>query len=1187
MTHAVFDTNAEEKAALAAGFNQATHNAFLLFNNFSERLGKKPLESEENLKTHTFVDALTDKNARQAQKAADLLEGSFRFIKRLQRRLIAHKYMLERMNQKQNTQSTQSTEKTKPNTQSRASRAQENTLLPEDYKKFVQNALDHLHALRNACTHGYHEIPECDDVMEDLLGQIFDTARRTIKTRFADLTEREMEHLHRKKSAGKNKPVIDNPDFKYHFRCKNDRWSKFGMTLFCSLFLNKRDAMELFGQISGLKNSHSKKDKATKEVFACFHLSGLSQERLNVEVTAQTLALDMINELARCPKNLYDHLTPEVQKEFQISQSQAQDDEEEAGELLMLRHRERFIPLMMRYLDQTGAFPEMRFMLDLGNLHFEGYPKTILDIEQTRRLSQKVFGFARLPDAERIYENKEQPQSWRDLEKDPATVLEQDPQPFIAQTRPHYHELEDNIALKFVGPVQNLYPKIQPDLSKPSKVQGQTRYQTVANPVPHCWLSRHEMLHLGFLHLLRKRHSELNVEQVEHICRAYRSAMRKVYRAIDNGTLTPQKSKDELVRALGQEQYRYKGQQLTPDDLPSTLSDYLLGLPPLRGKKLKPVEKATRTIDRLLEDTQNRIASLERSVQDTGTDRRNKPGSAKQRPIKAGDLADFVARDIVRFMPAQNDDENQGKPTSLVFAQLQATLAYYGRDKERLPAFYKDLGLIGGANPHPFLGEVQNKASQAPGIIGYYKIYLNARKTHLETVKKAIANNPAHIDSHAWLKIKPQPQTPEAIKTYIQGLLKGKKGEDGGKRQAPPALNLPRKLFSPFIEKAMKKLAEKNPNLCSAISASTKPHTKHNTSYLIKLYFQHVVKIQSAQTNQSGPKELEYDSYPSYYDAPRRYAVIDKMHGKREGDNRFKPLLAQPQNTQYAYNTAETRELKYNLCSYLKDKEKEHANKANEAKKKPSSNPEKIYLRPYRAFEGNEKALRESRTQDQVLFLAMQELLDLEQGLDQELKSIALKNITRDTLDRQIDYKLELKNFGKTIKTKIRIAKVGEFRRFLKDRRLPGLFAYLTQPVICRAQLEQELKDYQTNRIKAFKLIHAFENKAYGQTGLASEYADTDVARKYKRGEHQRLLINWFAAQSQLSEDEKKQKIEEMVVLRNAISHNQYPTVKDRFVAKYPAAHAMLEQLKQVPEQQPEKTVANALFELLQTRYAA
>lgn len=78
---------------------------------------------------------------------------------------------------------------------------------------------------------------------------------------------------------------------------------------------------------------------------------------------------------------------------------------------------------------------------------------------------------------------------------------------------------------------------------------------------------------------------------------------------------------------------------------------------------------------------------------------------------------------------------------------------------------------------------------------------------------------------------------------------------------------------------------------------------------------------------------------------------------------------------------------------------------------------------------------------------------------------------------------------GRTIKrtihqSLIKVKNYGDFRRFLKDRRLNNLMFYFDSEVVERAAVEREVDEYDRNRIRIFELIRTFRGTKRQNAGL-------------------------------------------------------------------------------------------------------
>ena len=117
----------------------------------------------------------------------------------------------------------------------------------------------------------------------------------------------------------------------------------------------------------------------------------LSKERIRSEKSDMSIALDMINELKRCPRELFDTLSFADQDAFRIMS----DDHQE---VLQMRHTDRFVPMMLQYIDYNRLFSQIRFGVNMGKLRylFCSEKHCIDGQTRVRVLEQPINAFGRL-----------------------------------------------------------------------------------------------------------------------------------------------------------------------------------------------------------------------------------------------------------------------------------------------------------------------------------------------------------------------------------------------------------------------------------------------------------------------------------------------------------------------------------------------------------------------------------------------------------------------------------------------------------------------------------------------------------------------------------------------------------------------------------------------------------------------
>ncbi len=202
------------------------------------------------------------------------------------------------------------------------------------------------------------------------------------------------------------------------------------------------------------------------------------------------------------------------------------------------------------------------------------------------------------------------------------------------------------------------------------------------------------------------------------------------------------------------------------------------------------------------------------------------------------------------------------------------------------------------------------------------------------------------------------------------------------------------------------------------------------------------------------------------------------------------------------------------------------------------------YKKRYDLFEHNEKQLRQVKVEDIVVFMMSEYLLKytnknlIKTDGQFYLKDIAPKG-EKGILDkpmanfgRVFNYEVKgintvdiaIKGSTRIYQEDLKVKNLGDFNKFIKDRRLNNLLAYLQKDQIPRAELEKELENYDTVRIDIFKTIHDFENRILKQ---APSIDGTDFDN----------IIAHYQQSANLPTDAAAR----IKKIRDAFSHNKYP----------------------------------------------
>ena len=876
---------------------------------------------------------------------------------------------------------------------------------------------------------------------------------------------------------------------------ENNLFTEKGLAYFTCLFLEKKEAYLLLKKLFGFRDSREPKYQATFEAFCVYGIQ-MPLVRLESTEVENALTLDMLNELQRCPADLFDLLREEDRNKFKIDIG-VEDSEELEPKVALKRKEDRFTYHILSYLDQTEAFKALRFYLDLGNFHYKIYDKIIDKESRIRRLTKKITAFGRLDEIQKAVK----PDAWKALEKSREEFDENEEKPYIVETQPHYHLFEDNIGIKISTNTSDMAQ--YPDVVNAVKKSGEPKTE-----MPDFWLSRDELMSMTFYHVLQKEN--LKFKSVENIIKQHRQNMISLFKKGDlmplfeeeipkfKGIIEPAKHSQEnpeLIRIYQERKavvsaFLKDKFQVDFHDVPDLITDYLMGLESIGFENV-----AETKIANMVEKTDRMLKSLARKL-DT-KERKNKIGRKEHREVKAGDLGEFLARDFLLFQPTTDQVGDavmgKGKITGLAFQVLQAKLAFFGRDKDSIPDVLREFKLIDSENSHPFLSKVLTFKSK--GIISFYEDYLKQRKAFLQYCLQE-----KNYRNYHWLHLN------KNLEKEKQGFFK---------RLTQNYLSLPIYLPRGLFIEPLKEICSKHENQNLQTSLKT---DRVNTIFVLQQYFKHVLE----------------DAPQGFYDWKRSYKIFNRFNDDRQ--SKFKKL------PEAYFSTHEFEEQTPAIKKWINSKPEINDKGENERANR---------LGDLKDFQKNEKYIRHLKAQDMVLFLAAKDLLKKTGDaalLSQNIDQVKLANITPKSetsiLSTQIPFEIELtfqridkRTFQKKIYQKaLKIKNYGDFRRFVKDRRLPNLMEYLKDERIERADLEKELEAYHNTRIEVFRIVQAFETLVH--THLREDL-QTNLRIPVGKSEHEGILWTYFE-----HEGMDKQAIERIKNLRNAFAHNQYPEAK-------------------------------------------
>lgn len=657
------------------------------------------------------------------------------------------------------------------------------------YKETMDYCFEVLNNNRNMSVHGVFkpsraqaELIKATKLISPLRNA-FNGARRIIADRFS-LNERELDFLtgkkrYNKKTDGKSRKAkfVEREDFFYSFAKKDNDGNKvlsdIGLIFFTCLFLEKK-YVRLFLDNTLFKVSPKKEQKIIYEIFACYRMHQV-RERLDCEKDDIALGLDMLNEIHKCPKPLYELINDDKKKLFRMPSSSSKIDD-----ALMVRSHDRFPYLAMKYIDSKEIFKSLRFQVALGSYRYKFYDKQCIDGTKRLRILQKdLNGFGRLQEIEerRCKDWDAMIRKFEDVRTD-----NKDSKPYITDCHAHYIYNSNRAGLSLSG-------DYMPDING------------VAAPCrqPDCWLSTFELPAIIFLLELGGNPENIIVNHIKNKRRLYQDI---VDRKILPGTT---------------EEYILKEYNLPERYLPIKIRQYLLGTKADIKEKLAAHTK--NMVDDLHEKTMLQLDRLEKSLNSKDEQKRGKRGGHE---IKVGEIAQILAKDIISLQPSRN--QGHDKLTGLNYSAMQSALALY--DYARLKRIFQSAGLL-NEKPygHPFLKKVMKK--ECDDLLHFYHCYLEEKKIDIERRMRNYAGADytfLHKNSVKWAARDDQYYIDLASRYLWQPK------EENQEEKLPMPVELPRGLFAEAIKTELRKL--NNAQLNEAISKEL-----CNVNYLITTYF--------------------------------------------------------------------------------------------------------------------------------------------------------------------------------------------------------------------------------------------------------------------------------------------------------------------------------------------------------------
>jgi hypothetical protein len=486
-----------------------------------------------------------------------------------------------------------------------------------------------------------------------------------------------------------------------------------GFVFFLSLFLTRRQHEEVMNHVSGFKGTKEFNHYLTRQVFSCFCFRDI-RKSLRSDYSKDQLLMQMVEELNRCPKELYSVLPSKHQDEFieDINEYMKENTEFEGSleqgkvvhPVIRMRYGDKFPYFALRFIDEYFNFPSLRFQVKVGQYVKDVREKEIKGTHtySNRIVKEELRFMGKLSEVEKYTEEYFS----KDENKDKLTGWQKYPHPsyVIENNRiPVYLNLKGKDDFFTIGKEKIKYKDIAKwEVTEKEKfgefINRRTeKLKTIGIDkdyiqTPNVYLSVYELPALLHELLVKKTPEETLEEKPKE---------------------TPEEKLEEKLR----EKVRQQIQEIVSDSnnrkkakIPKKLR---------RIDDRNPIDDAQRVIkdvETLIEENDKKLNQIEKELQTANYGTFN----LKQR----GEHATWLAYDIKRFCGKSQIKNLKGYQ----FSELQALLAKYDTQKTELRNFLKEELDVAS---RPFL----KKSLQETSLEDFISEYLKRRKLFIEGLK--------------------------------------------------------------------------------------------------------------------------------------------------------------------------------------------------------------------------------------------------------------------------------------------------------------------------------------------------------------------------------------------------------------------------------------------------------------------
>lgn len=1004
-------------------------------------------------------------------------------------------------------------------------------------------------------------------------------------------------------NVNKSKKSTRNPNFYFSPGKKNgQKWliTDFGRYYFCSLFLQRSDAIE-FGKNVGLytdspfklsneernklqleekhraleeqkivdkegdghkvnpriiSNTESVQNTIIQEMLDVYRLRIPREGRIDAMMNEGTLIMDILNELRRCPKSVYETFSPADKKKFN---KVGTNPDGSKSEMKLIRYHDRFPYLALRMIDQTNAIGDIRFHLRLGLFRYRFYNKKTISgelVNPVRTIQKEVNGFGRWQDVEECRKSLYGKYFQNRIINDDG--LEQ-PVPDSLQSLPYITDWHAsyNIHACRIGMAWNL-SQMEDALYLPPLTfddgNNRNRKAPLDMPAPMCYMSIYDIPALLFYNYLYKRyHAErytsAGILTAESIIKNKYNALNDFFEFVTSGADLNSIKKKQIDLGLADNEL--------PDKIRCFIGTKKLfnidGKPLLdkntreqRLKEWRPEAELRRhTINRLkaiIEEDTYRIESLgkKREKIEVGG-RNNRYGRKGRADIRPGAIARYIIKSLMLWQPAM-PVAGGGKLTSANHQALAKYLEEYGSNDEslnNLHSIFQRAGLIGGTHPHPFINKVLKQKPMS--ILQLYTFYLEVEKAYAERMLTEVKTNTdditlppfAHPNGLRW-----STTLTEAAKRYT---TVPNEQNDASTDSHRAVVSLPDGLFTSHIISLLRQALPHNSELEPMRKILEGNNNMLGAAYIIRFWFD----------------QVEGDAPQAFYnndgDQYRRfYKTLSLLNPHRMKNRQLIPDY---------FSESEIKELLQIMKKKNRDQLRSAVMKAyglKENKAEDIKQRQNAFLEMLHDVSDSEQALHRYRIQDICLFLSGRSFLvdiltksmggniekkTLEKAKEMHLRDFGFDNEFEFLDNAKIPYVFKIGNMTISMPA-MSFKNYGTIFRLLGDERLKQLLEGLSAMNINEVtfnDLTTEFASYDQQRIEVMKLAQDIEQMAIAGNIYLNDPDDPRFYVKDKDGNSTNLAMrnNFNSLVHLLSH--YFEFADFFTELRNTIAHNRYP----------------------------------------------